>query len=103
MQAHTVGDHNIVGLIKNCIEQLAVDSRLTKLDKKFKEKYADCFPMDIPHVHDLLTDVYYHINIKPGIPISTAHAYSCPCKYCKGWKTLIDQHYAAGWIRSLFS
>jgi Reverse transcriptase (RNA-dependent DNA polymerase) len=103
MQAHTVGDLNIVGLIKMCIEQLAATSRLAKLDKIYKEKYTDSFPTDIPHVCDLPTDVYHHIDVKPGVPISTARAYSCPRKYCEGWKTLIDQHYAAGRIRPFSS
>jgi len=100
MQAYTVGDHNIMGLIKTCIEQLAADSWLTRLDKKYKEKYANCFPTDISHICDFLMDVYHHhINVKPGIPISTSCAYSCPWKYHEGWKTLIDQHYAARQIR----
>lgn len=103
MQAYTVRDHNIVGLIRTHIKQLAADSQLTKLDKKYKEKYANCFPTDIPHICDLPTDVYHHINVKLGIPISTAHAYSCPHKYHNRWKTLIDQHYAAGQIRPLSS
>ena len=99
MQAYTVGDLNVVGLIKTHIEQLAATSRLSKLDKKYKEKYADSFPTDIPHVRDLPTDVYHHIDVKLGVLISIACAYSCPWKYREGWKTLIDQHYAAGRIR----
>jgi len=84
MQAHTVGDLNIVGLIKTCIKQLAAESCLKKLDQKYKEKYNNCFPTDIPHVQDLPTDVYHHIEVKPGVPISTARSYSCPHKYCDG-------------------
>jgi hypothetical protein len=99
MHAHTVGNVNVVGLIKTRIKQLAAESHLMKLDQKYKKKYNNCFPTDIPHVRDLPTDVYHHIEVKPGVPISIARAYSCPRKYCDGWKTLIDQHYAAGWIR----
>lgn len=98
MKAHTIGDRNIIDCIKTCIEQLAAESRLRKLDENLKKKYADCFPSDIPHIHDLPKDVYHHIEVKPGMVISTAHAYSCPKKYCEGWKTFIDQHYAAGCI-----
>jgi hypothetical protein len=99
MEAFTVGNRNIVGLIMSRINELEVKSWLAKLDKKYKEKYSSCFPTDILHIRDLPTDVYHHIEVKPGIPISTAWAYSCPCKYREGWKTLIDQHYAAGQIR----
>lgn len=98
MIPHTIGNHNIIGSIKTCIEQLAAESRLKKLDEKLKMKYADWFPFDIPHVHDLPKDVYHHIEVKPGVGISTACAYSCPQKYREGWKALIDQHYAVGHI-----
>ena len=67
MQAYTVGDLNIVGLIKTHIEQLAAMSRLAKLDKKYKEKYANLFPTDIPHVCNLPTDMYHHIDVKPVV------------------------------------
>ncbi|KAF8241126.1 hypothetical protein L208DRAFT_1464076 [Tricholoma matsutake] len=71
---------------------------LLKLDKKMKESYADRFPTDIPHVKDLPQDVFHHIKLLSGAPISVAHAYACPQKYHAGWKTLIDQHAAAGRI-----
>jgi hypothetical protein len=99
MEAFTVGNRNIVGLITSHINELAAKSQLAKLDKKYKEKYSSCFPTNILHVRDLPTDVYHHIEVKPGIPISTARAYSCPHKYREGWKTLIDQHYVVGRIR----
>ena len=53
MQAHTIGDSNIIAIIKTCIKQLAAADQLAKLDDKFKKKYADRFPSDIPHVHNL--------------------------------------------------
>ena len=103
MLPHTVSDHNIIDSIKTCIEQLAAESRLKKLDDKLKRKFTDQFPSDIPHVCDLPKAVYHHIEVKPGASISTAHAYSCPRKYHEGWKTLIDLHYAAGHIRPSLS
>ena len=57
------------------------------------------FSIRYTHIRDLPNDVYHHIEVKPGIPISTVHTYSCPRKYHEGWKTLIDQHYATEWIR----
>ena len=66
--------------------------RLKKLDDKLKKKFTDQFPSDIPHVRDLPKDIYHHIEVKPGVAISTAHTYSCPQKYREGWKTLIDLH-----------
>jgi hypothetical protein len=99
MDPYTVKDSNIISLLKTCINQLAAEGCLTKLDKRYKEKYTKCFPTDIPHMQDLPTDMYHHIDVRPDIPISMAHGYSCPHKYCDGWKTLIDQHYAARQIR----
>jgi hypothetical protein len=99
MTAHTTGNPNFISLITTRIQQLAAEARLTKLDQKFKHNFADRFPSDIPHVCNLPNDVYHHIDVKPGIPISTVRVYSCPQKYREGWKTLIDQHYAAGRIR----
>jgi hypothetical protein len=81
------------------IQQLAAQTRLSKLDSKMKKKFADRFPSDIPHVRNLPNDIYHHIEVKPGMAILTARAYSCPYKYHKGWKSLIDQHYAVVWIR----
>ena len=84
MIPHTISDCHIIGNTKTRIEQLATESRLKKLDIKLKMKYADWFPSDIPHVHDLPSDVYHHIDVKPGVAISTAHGYSCPQKYREG-------------------
>jgi arginine deiminase len=41
MILHMVSNRNIIGSIRTCIEQLAGESRLKKLDKRMKEKYAD--------------------------------------------------------------
>lgn len=76
---------------------------LKKFDVVYKDHYVDCFPMDIPHASKLLTDVYHHIKVKVGAPISVGHAYSCPRKYHEDWKTLIEQHSKAGCICPLSS
>jgi hypothetical protein len=99
MEKYSSCNPNIISLVNTRIQQLAAQARLKKLDQKFKKTFADRFPTDIPHVRDLPTNVYHHIDVKPGASISTARAYSCPRKYREGWKTLIDQHYAAGRIR----
>ncbi|RDB23650.1 Transposon Tf2-9 polyprotein [Hypsizygus marmoreus] len=98
-QAHTTGSANIVGLIRARIEELASLETLSNLDQELKESFSDCFPTDIPHVRDLPTNVYHNIEVPPTAHFLTARAYSCPRKYRAGWKTLIDQHVAAGRIR----
>lgn len=96
---HTTSSPDIITSICMCIEQLVGQKILQTLDKKFKTSFSNRFPSNIPHARDLLEDVYHHIEIKPGLPISVGHAYSCPQKYREGWKTLIDQHVAAGCVR----
>jgi hypothetical protein len=90
---------DIVCSIHTRIEQLAGQRLLRSLNNKFKDSFADHFPTDIPHAKDLPCDVYHHIEIKLGLPISVGRAYSCLRKYRESWKTLIDQHAAAGQIR----
>jgi hypothetical protein len=99
----TTGPPDIVGCIKMRIEKLAAIADLHKLDKGFKQRFADRFPRDLPHVKDLPQNVYHNIELKPGVPVSIARSYSCPQKYRAGWKTLIEQHLAAGRIRPSFS
>ena len=98
MELFAMGTPNIIASIKTWIKQLAREATLLKLDKKMKETYADQFPSDIPHVKDLPQDVFHHIKLLPGAPISVTRAYTCPCKYHARWKTLIDQHAAVGHI-----
>lgn len=97
-EQHSVGPPDIVATIKTQIAQLAGEVVLQRLDKTFKSTYKDHFLSDIPHATALTKDVYHNIELKPGAPMSTMRAYSCPQKYRAGWKTLIDQHIAVGHI-----
>ncbi|KAF8226401.1 hypothetical protein L208DRAFT_1302210, partial [Tricholoma matsutake] len=78
-------------------QQIKAGQKDTK-KTRMKDSFADHFPSDIPHVKDLPRDVYHHINLLPGAPVSITRAYGCPQKYRVGWKMLIDQHVAAGRI-----
>ena len=97
--SHTTPLISLIASVKERITQLASSEVLLALDKKFKKMYHDRFPTDIPHTEDLPHDVYHNIEIKPGLPISVGRSYSCPRKYRDSWKTLIEQHAAAGRIR----
>ncbi|KAF8231905.1 hypothetical protein L208DRAFT_1274899, partial [Tricholoma matsutake] len=77
---------HIIAMIKTRITQLAGEATLRKLNNQMKDAFADCFPSDIPHIKDLPRDVYHHIKLLPGAPVSISHAYGCPRKYCTGWK-----------------
>ncbi|KAF8237158.1 hypothetical protein L208DRAFT_1519101, partial [Tricholoma matsutake] len=99
MDAFTTGPPDIIASIKTRIGQLAGEATLLKWDKKMKETFVDRFLNNIPHVKDLLKDVFHHINLLLGAPILVTRAYVCPQKYHAGWKTLIDQHVAVGQIQ----
>ena len=90
---------NFIGAIKTQIVKLAELDCLNKLDERFKKLFHDVFPSDIPHIMNLPSDVVHHIEVLPGSKFATSRPYSCPWKYYNSWKTLIDQHLAAGWIR----
>lgn len=99
MVSHTTSDRGLIASVHARIHHLAGLDVLQKLDKKFKADFPDRFPQDIPHVRDLPHSVYHNIEITSGASITTSRAYTCPRKFHDGWKTLIDQHSAAGRIR----
>jgi hypothetical protein len=98
MEEYTTGPACVIAAVQTQIMELATMAELLHLDGAFKKKYKDRFPTNIPHVRNLPTNVYHHIELRPGAPISVARAYGCPRKYRAGWKTLIEQHLAAGRI-----
>lgn len=81
------------------IEQLASAELLDTLHKKVVAKYADLFPQDIPHFDDMPNDVVHRFRLRePALPMKARH-YSCPRPQREHFKTLIEQHLAAGRIR----
>lgn len=89
-----------VAAVQTQVETLVSVEQLRLKDAKFKAKYLDLFPPDVPDVCELPDDVLMNIKLKEELKPMVARAYSCPRKYRDGWKTLIQQHLAAGHIRS---
>jgi hypothetical protein len=87
-----------IGAVRTCIETLVTEEQLRLKDAKFKAQYLDLFPPDIPDVANLPDDVLMNVKLKDELKPMVARAYSCPRKYQEGWKTLIQQHLAAGCI-----
>lgn len=96
MDSFTTGPPDLIAAVKVQIKQLAGLATLQKLDLRMKARFPNRFPDDIPHVTKLPQDVYHHIELQHRAPVSVTHVYGCPQKYRAGWKTLIDQHVAAG-------
>ncbi|KAG6838898.1 hypothetical protein C0991_007470 [Blastosporella zonata] len=106
--AHNPG--TVIALIRNWIEHLAVasskectrrtmDDQLSLLDKELKAEFKDVFTDHLPHIRNLPMDVVHQIELTSNEEISTGRGYACPKKYLTPWKTLIEEHLAAGRIR----
>jgi Reverse transcriptase (RNA-dependent DNA polymerase) len=86
-------------VVRTRIETLVTDEVLKRKSELFKQQFLDLFPPDIPDVCELPDEVLMNIKLHDELKPMVARAYSCPKKYREGWKTLIQQHLAAGRIR----
>ncbi|KAF9536233.1 DNA/RNA polymerase [Agrocybe pediades] len=67
-----------------------------------KEKYADCFPTRLPDIaslNDLPDHIYHRIRLKDSNKVVRGRGYVSPKKYQAAWKSLLDEHLAAGRLR----
>ena len=85
-----------IAAVRTRIETLVTDEVLKRKSELFKQQFLDLFPPDIPDVCELPDEVLMNIKLRDELKPMVARAYSCPKKYHKGWKTLIQQHLAAG-------
>src|SRR5882762_6165651 len=87
-----------VAAVRVHIETLAAQEQLNHMSNTVKTKYTKVFTL-IPHVDELLTDVYCCIKLKDASITVTTRSYTSPRKYKEAWATLIQQHLDAGCIR----
>lgn len=90
---------NIGAVLKKRIETLAFEEKLAQLNIDAKTRFADRFPVDIPHIDDLPDDVYYRIKLRDANQVIQMRGYNCPRKYRESWHTLLQQHPDAGRIQ----
>ncbi|KIM84433.1 hypothetical protein PILCRDRAFT_6103 [Piloderma croceum F 1598] len=88
-----------IAAVRFRIEQLLSDDTLKQKGEDLKHEYLDIFPPNIPDTKELPSEVLMRIKLRDNVKPMVARAYSCPKKYRDGWKTLIEQHLAAGHIR----
>jgi hypothetical protein len=88
-----------VGAIRDQVEQLACQKQLVRLSVYFVDKYAEIF-MPLPKVHYLPDTTLCHIQLKEVPPPFKPKVYTCPKKYQKPWKDLIDEHIEVSHIRA---
>ena len=68
---------NIVAAVCVRLETLAAQQQLDHMLNTIKDKYSKVFN-PIPHVDELLTDVYCHIKLKDASKTITTCTYSSP-------------------------
>ncbi len=93
------GLNRTVAAVRERVELLAFQETLERENTTIKEKYADLFPDDIPHIDVLPDTVYHRFELKDANMVIARRQYDCPKKYREVWKQLLDQHIAAGRIR----
>jgi Reverse transcriptase (RNA-dependent DNA polymerase) len=97
-QIHPHLSHPIAS-VKATLQYLSRADILLQHEKQLKAKFSDCFPTDIPPVHEMPSNVYHRFKLKNPTKLVKCCAYACPRKYREAWHTLLDQHLAAGRIR----
>ncbi|KIK73954.1 hypothetical protein PAXRUDRAFT_20343 [Paxillus rubicundulus Ve08.2h10] len=90
---------DVVAAINNRIDQVSMEEDFKHRNENLKKEYEDRFPMDIPHNDSLPSDVQFRVKLKDADKITQGRSYDCPQKFHAAWKTLLDQHIAAGRIR----
>lgn len=85
--------------VRETVEKLALTGRLEEEEQALKKKYRDVFPDDIPHLDELPTNLYHRFKLKDPNVVLARRQYDCPKKYRDIWKTLLNQHLAAGRMR----
>lgn len=85
--------------IRQRIEELASAELLQVLNRKMHKRFSSLFPNDIPHFSDMPDTVLHRFRLRdPDLQIK-ARTYSCPRPLREKWRTLLEQHLAAGRIR----
>jgi hypothetical protein len=101
MKKHTfeeVKPIDIISAVRERIEILAAQEKLTQLSVELKSEFKDIFT-PIPHHDDLPKDFYCRIKLKDASKSINIRSYTTPRKYQEAWVTLIQQHLDAGRIR----
>ncbi|GJE98689.1 polyprotein [Phanerochaete sordida] len=88
-----------VAMVKDACTVLAWKSTMEKEETIMRTKYDDLFPEDIPPIERLPTNVYHHFRLKDPNLVIAKRQYDCPKKYREVWRTLLDEHLAAGRMR----
>ncbi|KAI0336960.1 hypothetical protein BDW22DRAFT_1473408 [Trametopsis cervina] len=89
----------MISAVRDRAERLALIKRLELEEHKVRLLYEDIFPEDIPHLGELPTNVYHRFKLKDPNLTFARRQYDCPKKYRQAWKSLLDQHLAAGRMR----
>jgi predicted aspartyl protease len=89
-ECEKVKEVDVVAAVQARIDGLVYQDQLKALNAKYKKKFADWFPVDIPHNNTMPSDVLFCVNLKDANKIVQLRSYDCPKKYRAAWKTLLD-------------
>jgi hypothetical protein len=89
----------IMAAVREQIETIALQETLTRRDKELKRTFSELFPIKLPNAADIPTHIYHRIRLKDPSKVITGRGYSAPKKFHDAWKTLLEEHLAAGRIR----
>ncbi|PSR74302.1 hypothetical protein PHLCEN_2v9954 [Hermanssonia centrifuga] len=96
---HELSTDDIVAAIQQRVDELDMLAVLARENAEMRHCFDDCFPSDIPHLNELPTDVYHRFRLVDPNMVIARRQYECPKKYREAWKTLLEQHLAAGRLR----
>ncbi|KAG6859273.1 hypothetical protein C0995_010095 [Termitomyces sp. Mi166 len=90
----------IMALIRERVEHLSLEKLLAKKDTEAKQRYADCFPSELPKTtEDIPNHIYHRIRLKDPSKVVNSRGYSAPKRFHEPWKKLLEEHLAAGRLR----
>jgi hypothetical protein len=90
----------LMAAVRERIEELSYEEFLTQEDAKFKERFVDRFPLQLPETtNDLPNHIYHRIRLKDPHKITRSRGYTSAKKYHDAWKVLLEEHLTAGRIR----
>ncbi|KAG6883543.1 hypothetical protein C0992_008516 [Termitomyces sp. T32_za158] len=89
--------NQVMALLRERIETLSLEERLTQEDAEAKQTYQDRFPAELPRTtKDVPNHIFHRIRLKDPSKVMNARGYSAPKKFHEPWKKLLDEHLAAG-------
>ncbi|KAI0337176.1 hypothetical protein BDW22DRAFT_1433539 [Trametopsis cervina] len=90
---------SVFSAICHRIAALASIENLRQENDCMRTRFVDLFPDDIPPMDQLPSDVYHRFRLKDPNMSFPRRQYGCAKQHREAWRTLLNQHLAAGRMR----